>query len=910
MLCRSIPWERTSVNVQTSAAIVEKLGTLLCGMMTPICGVDFRQLWDTEPRRVIRMKGNGFLTRFVIFWLTSVGLLLVHAQAQGFAGVLTWHNDNSRTGQNLDETILNPQNVNATAFGKVFSYAVDGQIYAQPLYVPNVNIPGQGVHNVIYVATENDSVYAFDADGMTATPLWQVSFIAPANGITTVPCAMIASECNVYPVVGVTATPVIDPASQTLYLVAKTLENGTAVQRLHALDITTGGERFGGPVAIQGSVPGIGLDSQNGVVSFDSLHQNQRAGLLLSGGVIYIASGSGHHGWIFGYDAQTLAQLYVFNTTPNGLRGGIWGSGAGPAVDSQGNIYVATGDGTFDADSGGTDYGDTVLKLSSTLGVLDYFTPMDQLCRFAQDLDLGSGGPLLLPSQSGPYTDELIEAGKGGCPGDLFGSTSAGPIYLVNRDAMGQYSSQDNQDLETVAGSVHGYLSNPAYWQGPNGSYIYHSGMTANFASGNASLGDYLKMYELSAGALIPTPAAQSQNLFLMGSTPAISADGGTDGVLWAIERLDVPSAKPGNQPAILYAYDASNVSRMLYCSALPQDQAGPAAKFQVPTIANGKVYVGTQTELDVYSSLSTVLPAPPVSFSCPSLAFGSQLVGSTSFLQSVTLTNNTATLLNIASILVSGDYSLGATTTSCPYNGGTLNPGASCTLDVTFGPTQVASRTGTITVTDDASGSPQTVSLTGIGIATTTTSVASDANPSTYGQPVTFTATVATSSGTPTGTVTFQENGSRTLGTTTLSGGIASFSTSSTQLVAGTNSITATYNADPVHKRSTSVAYSQIVNQASTTTVLGSSANPSLVGQKVTFTATVSSPSGVSLGKGTVSFLQGSRLLRTVSLNSSGVATYSKSFLGKGHFAMTAIYNGSGNFMSSTSAVLTQTVQ
>jgi Big-like domain-containing protein len=855
--------------------------------------------------------GADLFMRYAILWLTLLASLVARAQAQGFTGVTTWHNDNSRTGQNLNETILNPQNVNSSTFGKLFSYAVDGQIYAQPLYVPNVSIPGQGSHNVIYVATENDSVYAFDADGLMTTPLWQVSFLNPANGVTTVPCAKITSVCAVYPVVGITSTPVIDLGltSPTLYLVAKTLENGTAVQRLHALNITNGQESIAGGVVIQGSVPGTGTDNKNGVVSFNSLRQGQRAGLLLSGGVIYIASGAGDHGWVFGYDEQNLTQLYVFSTTPNGYRGGIWGSQAGPAGDSQGNIFVATGDGTFDADSGGTDYGDSVIKLSSSLGVLDYFTPMDQLCRYTQDLDLGSGGPLLLPSQPGPDADELIEAGKGGCFDDLFGATAAGPIYLVNRDSMGQYSAQDNQDVETVAGSSHGYLSNPAYWQGPSGSYIYYSGWTFNPATTAVPLGDYLKMYDLSAGALISTPAAQSQNLFLMGSTPSVSANGSTDGVLWAIERQDKPAVQPGSQPAILYAYDASNVSRTLYCSALPRDQAGPANKFQVPTIANGKVYIGTQTELDVYGLLSTSVPVPAVSFSCPSLAFEGQLVGHTSPLQSVTLTNNAATSLNIGSILASGDYSLNATATSCPYNGGTLNAGASCTLDATFTPTQAGSRPGTIAVTDGASGSPQAVNLTGTGMATTTTTLSSGDNPSTYGQAVTFTATVTTGSGTPTGTVTFEENGSVKLGTTALSGGTAILSTKKTQLVAGTDSITATYNPDPVHLGSTSSGYSQTVKQASTTTALASSANPASVGQKVTFTATVKSPAG-ALGKGTVSFLQNGHLLQTVSLDSSGVATYTKSFIYKGQVAMTATYNESGDFLSSTSAVLTQTVQ
>jgi hypothetical protein len=524
--------------------------------------------------------------------------------------VITWHNDNGHTGQYLRETTLTPLNVNSNSFGKLGSYAVDGQIYAQPLYWPSLRIPRLGIHNVLFVATENDSVYAFDADTPGAPPFWHVNFTAPPD-VTAVPCKDIGS-CHVYPIVGITGTPVIDPSSKTLYVIARTKEvqgnNVVYVQRLHALDIATHGEKFGGPVEITAMVNGI---------SFDPLHAGQRPGLLLlpdsQGGnnVVYIAwAGYTHEGppilpgWLMAYDAQTLKQLAVFDTTPNGIDGGIWGAGGGIASDSQGNIYAATADGTFDANTGGSDYGDSLLKLKLNRGVLsviDYFTPMDQACRLQADLDLGSGGPMVLPHDGrAKVPDEVILSGKGGAPCDLFGSTHASPIYVVNRKTMGHFHDQHDNVVQTVAGATAGYWSAPAYWKGQTATYVYYAGVLEDAGKG---VGDYLRMYTLSDGKLSTMSVAQSPNIFPVGSTPSVSANGATSGIAWAIERQDGLEKKSGNRPAVLHAYDATNVAIELYNSnqAGTRDKAGPATKYEVPTIANGKVYVGTQTELDVY---------------------------------------------------------------------------------------------------------------------------------------------------------------------------------------------------------------------------------------------------------------------------------------------------------------------
>jgi len=661
----------------------------------------------------MRMKSD--LVSLIALLASSFALLTPAVQGQGFAGVLTSHNDNARTGQNLNETALTTTNVNSKQFGKLFSYPVDGQIYAQPLYLPNVSMPNQGVHNVIYVATENDSLFAFDADGLAPYVLWQLSFINAANGTTTIDCITVDIVCNIYPITGITSTPVIDPTSNTIYVLVRTQQNDTWAQSLHALDITTGAEKFGGPVEVNAIVAGTGAGSSRGKVMFDTLHDTQRAGLLLANGNVYIGWAGQAHGWIMAYNATTLKQVAVVNTTPNGTLGGLWQAGNGIAADSLGNVYFATGDGTFDLNTGGVDFGDTLMKMDANLNVLDYFTPMDQACRLLpNDLDLGSGGPLVLPAQAGSYADEIIQAGKGGSPCDLFGTTYAVPIYLVNRDDMGEYDPQQDQDIQTVEGTVHGYWGSPAYWQGPSAQYLYYSGMT-NESGG----GDYLKQYTLTDGLVSTAPVEQTPNLFPVGSTPSISANGTSNGILWTVERKDILSSSPGTHPAVLYAYDATDVATELYNSAQVKtlrDQPGCANKFITPTIANGKVYVGTQNELDVYGVLPIPQTTPVPTVSVPCIVYENETVGRTSKPQTTTLSNLGPGSLTINSISITGQNpSEYAETDNC---GSALASGASCTINITFTPTvKKTPQIADLSISDNAQGGGQNVFMIGVAL-------------------------------------------------------------------------------------------------------------------------------------------------------------------------------------------------
>lgn len=637
------------------------------------------------------------------------------ANAQSFSGVFTQHNDVGRTGQNTDETILTPQNVNATTFGKVFSYSVDGQVYSQPLYVPKVTIPGKGVHNVVYVETQNDSLYAFDADGRQPGPLWSVSFVNPAAGITPVSCqtdGKSSISCGVYPIYGITSTPVIDPSTGTMYLVTRTdnTKTNTYYQTLHAIDITTGKEKFGGPVNISGSVPGTGAGSKNGTVYFDTLKDIQRAGLLLLNGTVYIGWAGAEHGWIMGYNATTLQQTAIFNTAPNTTGGGVWGSGNGLVADPSGNIYAAIGDTLFDANTGGVDYGDSLLKLDTNLNVLDYFTPNDQACRRLNDLDLGSAGPMALPTQPGSVPNEIVIAGKGGSPCDSNPVNSR--IYLLNQDNLGQYNTTQDQAVEEVIGSARGYWSSPAYWQGSNGSYVYSGGVTEE--SGN---GDYLKMYTVTNGLLSTTPTTQSSNIFPVGTTPSVSSSGTSNGIVWAIERPSALGVQPGASAAILYAYDATNLSNMLYNSAsatsngVLRDRGGCANKFAVPTIANGKVYVGTQNELDIFGLLSSQTH-PGVYLGNPCWTFAATSIGTT-VSQPMAVVNNGSATLTISSITMYGTNAADFTQTNTCTS---LTPGQKCVITVTFKPSLLGPETANVVIRDNAPGTPHNIYLVGVG--------------------------------------------------------------------------------------------------------------------------------------------------------------------------------------------------
>jgi hypothetical protein len=509
-----------------------------------------------------------------------------------YPGTYTYHYDNARTGQNPNERILSPGNLDPAHFGKLFSYPVDGHIFAQPLYVEGVQIPGIGTRNVIYVATEHDSVYAFDADGKSPGQLWHVNFLDPQHGVNSVACPQEPESCiSIGAEVGITSTPVIDPSSGTLYVCAFTNVNEyTWVHKLHALDITTGAEKFGGPVLIQASISGSGYGSVNGTVAFQAYYQLQRSGLLLLNGTVYIAFSSfgdsgPYHGWLLGYDAKTLQQVAVFNTTPDGYQGAIWQSGGAPAADADGNIFLATANGLFDASSGGRDYGDSVIKLGrvgNDFIVADYFTPFNQAILDVNDYDLGSGGVVLLPDQSGPLSHLLVSAGK------------EGRLYLLNRDNLGRFNaSGDTQIMQSIPYAVSTFFSTPAYWQGN----LYLVGPVHGFP-------EIMVHYKLSDGHL--ALASQTSIQFdYPGGVPVISVEGSASNpILWLIESSGGISYSA--TPAILHAFDANDLSRELYntTQAGKRDVLGPAVKFSVPTIANGKVYIGTRSEVDALGPL------------------------------------------------------------------------------------------------------------------------------------------------------------------------------------------------------------------------------------------------------------------------------------------------------------------
>ncbi len=534
----------------------------------------------------------------------SLGLccFLAPVFAQTGVNVTTYHNDNSRTGQNLSESLLTPGTVNTSQFGKLFSQAVDGYVYAQPLYVSGLKIGG-ATHNVVYVATEHDSVYAFDADGnkgASANPLWKVSFINPAQGITTVDSNADINCGDLVPEVGITGTPVIDLPRNILYVVAKTKENGLFFQRLHALDLITGAERSGGPATIEAAVAGHGVGSVNGHISFDALQESQRAGLALANGYVYISWASHcdhdpYHGWTIAYNSISLKPEAVWNSSANGTRGGVWQGGAAPAADMNGNLFQATGNGTFDL-TAGMDLGDSVVKLglpvSKKLPVLDSFTPFNESSLNRSDADLGSGGVLLLPdlAAGSAHPHLLVQSGK------------QGTVYLLDRDHLGGFNPvSDAQIVQEIPGAHNGVWGMPAYWN----NNVYFGAQS-----------DVLKAFSFNAGnsgLLSTTPTSTSSLVYgYPGLTPSISASGAGNGIVWLLQS----DAYSSNGPAVLRAYDATNLANELYDSNQnsARDNPGGAVKFAVPTVANGKVYVGAAYQLSVFGPLAPATGTPAFS--------------------------------------------------------------------------------------------------------------------------------------------------------------------------------------------------------------------------------------------------------------------------------------------------------
>ena len=559
--------------------------------------------------------------------VACVLVLLSALCAMAQTNVVTQHYDISRTGLNANETVLTPANVNMTTnpngFGKLFSYPVDGWVYAQPLYLPGVTMgagtPQAGTtHGVLFIATEHDSVYAFDADsnaGANANPLWHITLLDAAHGApvgaTTVPNGDVSTG-DIVPEIGITGTPVIDPVTNTMYVVGKTKESGTYVQRLHALDVTTGTEKFGGPVVLSGSVPGNGSGSSGGTLNWDPKWQNNRPGLLLLNGIVYLGFGSHGdngpwHGWILAYNASNLQRTGLWCASPNGSADGIWMSGSGLAADVPdpvghpfGRMFTSTGNGSHSAPVNTTvpliydntmNYGDSIIKLDLANGVPtmnssgtvvgDDFTPHDQASLNNGDTDQGSGGVLLLPDAVGGGKRLLTQVGK------------TGRVYLLDRENLGGYNPSNSKDPGEAA-SVAGMWSMPAYWNGN----IYYWGN-----------GDTLKAFSISNGVLSSSPASSSAESYgFPGATPTVSANGTTSGIVWSIKS----DAYGSQGREVLFAHDATNVSKTLYSSDndVTRDNPGNAVKFTVPTVINGKVYVGAEFQVSVFGLLNGQQPA------------------------------------------------------------------------------------------------------------------------------------------------------------------------------------------------------------------------------------------------------------------------------------------------------------
>ncbi len=512
------------------------------------------------------------------------------ASVTDLAGVYTYHNNSSRTGANTQEYALTTSTVNTTSFGKLTSCPVDGAIYGQPLWVANVVVGGVQ-HNAVFVATQHDSVYAFDADASACTLLWHANLLDAAHGVTSseeaVPSNLVGiGSGDIQPEVGVTGTPVIDPATGNLYVVAKSIDVATLTNfatRLHALDITTGNERSGAPAVVMGTYPGTG--DGGSTVTFVTKQELQRAGLALVNGTVYIAFTSHEdaapwYGWMMAYSFNSsgnLVQTFITNVAPNAQRSGIWMSGGAPAVDSNNNIYALTGNGTFDVanTSGPTnDYGDSLIQLNAHLGITSYFTPSDQATDASGDVDFGAGGATLLADlpAGNTVTHALIAGGKDGY------------IYILNRDLLGGLGDSAAVQRFSLQSRL---FATGAMW---NNNYFVAGGQGP------------MRAYALSTSTGVPQLAQRSDspsaNSFgFSGVTPSVSASATQNGIVWGLDTsLYCTHQAPGCGPVVLWAYDAANMLNPLWHSnTVAADAAGYAIKFTLPTVANGHVYVGTR---------------------------------------------------------------------------------------------------------------------------------------------------------------------------------------------------------------------------------------------------------------------------------------------------------------------------
>jgi len=551
---------------------------------------------------------TGRAGTLVLVWLLA---LLLPGRVRG-ENWLTYDHDNARDGANTNETVLTPANVNASQFSKLFSYPVDGEVYAEPLYVAKVVIAGQGTHNVLVVATENNTVYALDADSNTGANgglLWQTNL-----GLAAVSTNFgVRYHHNLLnPLIGITGTPVIDPVAGTVYVDAFTglaPDTTNCLHVLHALKLTDGTEQPYSPVVVAASVPGIGVDSSNGVVAFGVNRHDSRPALTLAGGVLYAAFGSfgdtdPYHGWVIGFNATNLVQItnYVFASTPNARtndfgvnagEGALWMGGNGLCVDANTNLYFETANGSFSANTNGGDYGDSFVKLSTDgrLAVADYFSPSNQESMAVNDLDLGSGGPMLLPDAAGSAAHPHLMVGAG----------KEGTIYLVDRDNLGHFSATANNIVQTLVGVMGGSFGVPAYFN----HWIYYQNQS-----------DVMKAFAITNGVITPTPVSKSSATFGdIGFTTVISANGTSNAIAWVVQTDGYNNGSPvSSAPAILHAFNATNLSQELYNSSQnpTRDNPGGAMKYTVPTVVNGKVYVAAEYAVSVFGT-GVILPPPVI---------------------------------------------------------------------------------------------------------------------------------------------------------------------------------------------------------------------------------------------------------------------------------------------------------
>lgn len=525
----------------------------------------------------------------------------------GLSGVLMWKGDPSEAGNYSSETTLTPSNVNPSRFGRIDSFKADGIIMAQPLYISGLDMGSSGTRNVIIIATEHDSVYAIDADNPDAATLWERHYVDAANGITTMP-DNFGGRTTLGGEVGITGTPFIDATTGALYFVTTLTDNGTPQQWLRAIDIRTGNDYGPGSVLIAGSVPGDGKGSVNGQIAFDPSIQNQRMGLTEAHGAILIAWGSFsdngvYHGWLMAYDPSTLKQLAIFNPTPqyqaidaaNGISdhgggGAFWQGGAAPAVDADGNIYLNSADGSFNADQGGNNYGDTMLKLQfngSSFQVVDWFTPFNAACIDVDDIELGSGGVALLPTDITNGIKVAIAHDKEGrmflVNTDTMGHFNTAADQIPQEFMVGQYTCSDTTTQTVADGSTWNRLyGTPSYWNG-------------NVYAAASNL--QLKQYKFENGLLNPTPTDMSPTAYgYRGANTVVSSNGNQNGIVWVSE-------KAVGGLGILHAYDASAVSHELWNSNMiaQRDAIGEGIGFAVPVIANGHVIVANNTQINIY---------------------------------------------------------------------------------------------------------------------------------------------------------------------------------------------------------------------------------------------------------------------------------------------------------------------